>query len=174
MKHEHTSKYSPHQNGTAKQNWRTLFDIVRCMLIESKLPKSLWTYSIMIATHIRNRCYSGRINNTPFGITTKNNQTVPNYIFLAQYATIMKIRNWNHVVRLDTLLDMTGKALHVFFFHVLYCHDRNNNQGAIPLTRNPIKHTRSKHIDIRYHFIRESLLSEKITLECLPSNESFY
>ena len=30
-----------------------------------------------------------------------------------------------------------------------------DNTGAIALTRNPVNHKRNKHIDIRYHFIRE-------------------
>ena len=31
-----------------------------------------------------------------------------------------------------------------------------DNQGAIALARNLIAHSRTKHIDIRYHFIREA------------------
>ena len=31
-----------------------------------------------------------------------------------------------------------------------------DNQGAIALANNPIGHSRTKHIDIRFHFIRES------------------
>jgi hypothetical protein len=34
---------------------------------------------------------------------------------------------------------------------ILFC----DNQGAIALSENPGKHSRSKHIDVRYHFIRE-------------------
>ncbi len=41
IKHETSAPYSPHQNGTAKRNWRTLFDMARCLLIESNLPKEL-------------------------------------------------------------------------------------------------------------------------------------
>ena len=32
---------------------------------------------------------------------------------------------------------------------------RSDNQGAIALIKNPVKRSRSKHIDIRYHFIRD-------------------
>jgi len=31
----------------------------------------------------------------------------------------------------------------------------NDNQGAGQLTRNPVFHKRTKHVDIRHHFIRE-------------------
>ena len=60
----------PHQNGTAERNWRTIFEIARGMLIESKLPKFLWTYAVMAAAHIRNRMYCQRIKETPYRLLT--------------------------------------------------------------------------------------------------------
>ena len=70
IKHEKSAPYSPHQNGTAERSWRTLFEMARALIIESKLPKNLWTYAIMTAAHIRNRCYSQRIKSTPYGLIT--------------------------------------------------------------------------------------------------------
>jgi len=32
---------------------------------------------------------------------------------------------------------------------------RVDNKSAIELAKNPVNHERSKHIDVRYHFIRE-------------------
>ena len=32
-----------------------------------------------------------------------------------------------------------------------------DNQGAIAMAKNPVGHKQSKHIDIRYHFIREAV-----------------
>ena len=32
-----------------------------------------------------------------------------------------------------------------------------DNQGAIAIARNPATHTRTKHIDNRYHFVREAV-----------------
>ena len=66
IRHEFSAPYSPHQNGTAERNWRTLFEAARCMLIESRLPKHLWTYAVMAAAHIRNRMYCQRIRDTPY------------------------------------------------------------------------------------------------------------
>jgi hypothetical protein len=41
----------------------------------------------------------------------------------------------------------------------LYC----DNMSAINISKNPIQHSRTKHIDIRHHFIRE-LVEEKIVM----------
>ncbi len=38
IKHETSAPYSPHQNGTVEIGWRTLYDMSRCLLIESELP----------------------------------------------------------------------------------------------------------------------------------------
>lgn len=65
IRHETSAPYSPHQNGTAERNWRTLFDMARCMLIESGLPKCLWTYAVQTAAMIRNRCFNKRTKQTP-------------------------------------------------------------------------------------------------------------
>lgn len=40
----------------------------------------------------------------------------------------------------------------------------NDNQGACMLAKNAVYHQRSKHIDIRYHFIREALGTDKLQL----------
>jgi hypothetical protein len=40
-----------------------------------------------------------------------------------------------------------------------------DNQGCIALSENPIFHKRTKHIDIRYHFIRERVASGEIELK---------
>ena len=47
-----------------------------------------------------------------------------------------------------------------------------DNQGAIRLSRNPIHHTRSKHYDIKYHFIRDSIHTKKIDTVYVPSEEN--
>ena len=44
-----------------------------------------------------------------------------------------------------------------------------DNQGAMKLAENPQFHNRTKHIDIRYHFIRDSLAAGQIVLEYLPT-----
>lgn len=68
--HEFSSPNSPHQNGTAERQWRTLFDTARCLLIDAKLQKSLWHYAVLTSAYIRNRCYNRRLRTTPFEAMT--------------------------------------------------------------------------------------------------------
>ena len=44
----------------------------------------------------------------------------------------------------------------------------NNNQGALALIKNPVKHSKAKHIDIRYHFTRECFQNDQIVLDYVP------
>ncbi|GJR86478.1 hypothetical protein Tco_0210489 [Tanacetum coccineum] len=44
-------------------------------------------------------------------------------------------------------------ALHYYRHPILYC----DNKSAIALCCNNVQHSRSKHIDIRHHFIREQV-----------------
>lgn len=47
----------------------------------------------------------------------------------------------------------------------------NDNQSAGRLAENPIHHSRTKHIDIRYHFIRRVLSDGLLRIEYLPTSE---
>jgi hypothetical protein len=46
-----------------------------------------------------------------------------------------------------------------------------DNQGCIALARNPVLHKRTKHIEIRYHFIREKIESGEINLIYIPTQK---
>jgi len=46
-----------------------------------------------------------------------------------------------------------------------------DNQGAIALAKNPVSHSRTKHIDIRHHFIREAVEDDIVEIEYCPTKE---
>lgn len=46
-----------------------------------------------------------------------------------------------------------------------------DNQGAIALSKNPVNRQRSKHIDVKYHFIRDALIEGKIDIVYCPSED---
>ena len=47
-----------------------------------------------------------------------------------------------------------------------------DNQGTIALAKNPVHHNRSKHIDIKFHYIRECVRNKKIQLLYIPSESN--
>ena len=49
---------------------------------------------------------------------------------------------------------------------------KSDNQGAIALIKNPVKHSRSKHIDIRFHFIRECYKENTASVDYVSSAEN--
>ena len=46
-----------------------------------------------------------------------------------------------------------------------------DNTSAISISKNPVMHSKTKHIPIKYHFLREQLLEQKVKLEYVPSKE---
>ena len=47
-----------------------------------------------------------------------------------------------------------------------------DNMGAIDLSKNPVHHQRTKHVDIKYHFIRSKVQDGTIVLRYVPSKEN--
>ena len=46
-----------------------------------------------------------------------------------------------------------------------------DNQSAITLSKNPVHHNRTKHIDTRYHFVRQCVEDKKIEIEFVRSED---
>ena len=63
----------------------------------------------------------------------------------------------------NLLEDLTGKLDCVSLY--------NDNQSAKKLAYNPVLHERSKHIDIRYHFIRDAVNDNIVEIKYLSTNE---
>lgn len=44
-----------------------------------------------------------------------------------------------------------------------------NNKGAIDLSKNHVQHSKTKHIEMRHHFLRDIIQKDKITIEKVAS-----
>ncbi|KAH9752994.1 hypothetical protein KPL71_014922 [Citrus sinensis] len=49
----------------------------------------------------------------------------------------------------------------------IYC----DNMSAIALTKNPVFHAKSKHIELRYHYIRDLVNKGEVNMEFISTNE---
>ncbi|GKB58917.1 retrovirus-related pol polyprotein from transposon TNT 1-94 [Tanacetum coccineum] len=47
-----------------------------------------------------------------------------------------------------------------------------DNKGAIDLSKNPVLHSRTKHIEIRHHFLRDNVQKGNITIEKVNSEDN--
>ena len=48
----------------------------------------------------------------------------------------------------------------------MYC----DNTSAIKIAENSVQHSRTKHINVRYHFIREHVENGTVTLHYVPTD----
>ena len=48
---------------------------------------------------------------------------------------------------------------------------KSDNQAAIAMSNNDVNHNRSKHIDIKYHFIRQVLNNKQVELKWVSTKD---
>jgi hypothetical protein len=46
-----------------------------------------------------------------------------------------------------------------------------DNESAVKIANNPVQHSRTKHIDIRYHFLRDHITKNDISLEGVSEDQ---
>ncbi|KAF0039014.1 hypothetical protein F2P81_009498 [Scophthalmus maximus] len=187
-RHQTSAPYSPHQNGTAERNWRTHFDIERCMLIEVVCPNNcglmqsrllLWKCdeNLGIQAYI-DANWAGDINDRRsttgycvslikgrplVSLKTKKQPTVALSTCEAEYIALAA--TIQECLYLTQLLDGIDKYLYAL--PKLY----EDNQGTIALAKNPVSRQRCKHMDIKYHFIRSTVNDGKVLLEYCPTDQ---
>ena len=72
INHEHSAPYCAWTNGRIERQWRTLWNVTRCILFDSKVPDLLWPFAVKYAAFLRNRSYQSRIECTPLQMATQN------------------------------------------------------------------------------------------------------
>ena len=95
---------------------------------------------------------------------SKKQQTVALSTCEAEYMSLASAAQEGKFLK-SLITDMMGTDVNNF---VLYC----DNQGSLALAKNPVQHQRSKHIDIRYHFVREVVKSGSLDLYYVPTDEN--
>ena len=83
IKFQETAPYSPSQNGVAERMNRTLGELARTMLTDSKMPEFLWELAVRHAAYVRNMSYTRFIPSaTPYQLW---NNKKPNVAHLREF-----------------------------------------------------------------------------------------
>ena len=82
----------------------------------------------------------------------------------AEYVAVTDAMKEGNYLR-QLLADMTGSKKQAIRLHA-------DNQGAIALSKNAVHHKRTKHIDIRYHFIRYEVDNKIVYLVYVPTGKN--
>jgi hypothetical protein len=107
--------------------------------------------------------YIFRLGGAPICWRSKRQQTVALSTSEAEYmalASASQIAVW--LRRLLEDLSFEQKQATTIF---------EDNQGCIAMAKNPITHERTKHIDIKYHFVRELIEDKKIAIQYIPTED---
>lgn len=114
---------------------------------------------------IDRRSYTGyffRLSNGAISWETKKQTTVALSSTEAEYMGIAE--SCKEAVYMRSLIfELTSTMYPIPIF--------NDNQSAHKLSANPVFHKRSKHIDVKYHFCRESVANDIVKIKYLPSED---
>ena len=61
IKRQLTAAYTPQQNGVAERRNRTIMNMVRCLLSEKEMPRTLWADAARWTAHVLNRSFTKSI-----------------------------------------------------------------------------------------------------------------
>ena len=73
--------------------------------------------------------------------------------------------NCSNIVWFKQLLE--GMKVEIKEIVVMFC----DNTSAINISKNPVMHSKTKHIAIKYHFVRELVQDKEIWLEYVHTKE---
>jgi hypothetical protein len=116
-----------------------------------------------VATRRSTTGFLVKIGNCPVSWSSKRQTTVALSTTEAEYMSVSAATQ--EVVWIRNLLEELG--LKPTGPTTVY----QDNQGAIAMSKNPVQHGRTKHIDIRHHYVRDCVELKKIRLEYISTKK---
>ncbi|GKE34666.1 putative ribonuclease H-like domain-containing protein [Tanacetum coccineum] len=89
---------TPQQNGFAERRNRTLIEVTRTMLVDSKLPTTFWTEAVNTACYVQNRV-----------LVVKSHNKTPYELFHGRTPTLSFMRPFGCLVTILNTIDHLGK-----------------------------------------------------------------
>ena len=81
----------------------------------------------------------------------------------AEYVVVAE--NFSNITWIKQLLE--GMHMKISEPVIIYC----DNTSAINISKNPVMHSKTKHISIKYHYLREQVQEKEVILEYVQSKE---
>ncbi len=174
------SKLSQHLSEPNEKHWLTAKHVIRYLkgTIDHKLcyrkcdtnlklgaySDSDWAADLSDRRSTTGYCFSLTESGPPISWKSKKQTTVALSTCKAKYmALAMTMQESLYLIQLMSGMENERQPAPVKIFE--------DNQGAIALSKDPVSRQRSKHIDIRDHFVFSALSDGKITIEYCPTED---
>nr|GEY08256.1 hypothetical protein [Tanacetum cinerariifolium] len=104
IKREYSNPRTPQQNRIAERKNKTLIEVAKTMLVDSKLPTMFWTEAVRTACYVLNRVFvTSPHNKTPYALLTGNIPTVSHFKPFGCHVTILNTSD--HLGKFDGKAD---------------------------------------------------------------------
>ncbi|GJR21509.1 retrovirus-related pol polyprotein from transposon TNT 1-94 [Tanacetum coccineum] len=97
------------------------------------------------------------------------NDFINEEVYVAQPPGFIDLAKPNYAYKLKKALYGLKQALKAWLDDILIMCD---NKGAIDLRKNLVQHSRTKHIEIRHHFLRNNVQKGNISIEKVSSEDN--
>ncbi|KAK3023701.1 hypothetical protein RJ639_044002 [Escallonia herrerae] len=169
-----TVKRIPQENGLVEGMNRTIMERGRCMRIHVDLPLQFWATAVDTTVYLINRSPASALNG---GIPEKEwsvGGTVVSWISKLQKIVALSTIEADYVVVTEAIKEIIWlqKLLTVLGYGQVDCKLWTDRQLVIHLAKNSVFHSRTKHIQLRYHFIQSLLKDEQLNLEKIEGNKN--
>ncbi|XP_073219704.1 uncharacterized protein [Cicer arietinum] len=168
-----TVSYSPQQNGVYERKNRHVLEMARCMIFEKKLPKSFWAEAVNTAdgTHgskkfwkpvyLQNRLPTRAVEGmTPIeawgGIKTSIKHLRVFGSLCYTHIPEIKRTKLDEKAEKGILIGYSSKSKGYKVYGI--------DSDPIAISENPVQHGKTKHIQVKFHDIREAIKSQEIKL----------
>ncbi|GJV10717.1 uncharacterized mitochondrial protein-like protein [Tanacetum coccineum] len=146
IKREFSIARTPQQNSVAKTRNRTLIEAARTMLADSKLPTTFWAEAVNTSCYVQNR-----------------KTIVANYTTKSEYVAAASCCG-----QILWIQNQMGDYGYNFMNTKIFI----DNESIICIVKNPVFYSKTKHIKIRHHFIRDSNDKKLIQMIKIHTNQN--
>lgn len=123
----YTSPYTPQLNGVAERKNRSLIEMVRCMLRDAELQRSVWGEAIMTANYLQNRMITSAIKRTPYELWYKRRPQIKSLAVFGS-TCFVKVPNNKRTKLDDTSKEMFLLGFDEFNSNIYRCFDREKER----------------------------------------------